>query len=296
MSAPVQTPGTAVAKREAAPLSFASPKEARHSLMRLGDVLAPLLPRGVGLEQFAASVYFQMKRTPQLAECSTDSLLEAIQKAARSGLELGATCYILPFKNRKRGTMEATYVADYKGTSQKMIASGKVRAVDARVVREGDTFEYEYGLDEKLVHLPVGGSTKPITHAYVILKLPHGERTFLVMDAGEIDAIRQSYSRQWKEGPLPAWYAKKVVINQIAKTIPDPRLLAHLHLTESLEAGEDTAALAAGAQIAIPATTDDDDEPQGDVQVYHGRPGRMVATEPYDDDAEQQRYAEEQGS
>jgi recombination protein RecT len=39
------------------------------------------------------------------------------------------------------------------------IQSGEVMKADARVVREGDEFEFEYGLDERLVHRPVGSWT-----------------------------------------------------------------------------------------------------------------------------------------
>jgi recombination protein RecT len=286
MTATVQTPGTAVAKREApAPLSFASPKDARHSLTRLGDVLAPLLPKGVSLDAFTASVYFWMKKTPALAKCSTDSVLEAFQKTAQSGLELGATCYVLPYGGK------ATFIADYKGIAQKMIASGVVRAVDARVVRAGDRFEYEYGLDEKLVHVVQGDETRAITHAYVVLKLARGEKTFLVMSVGEIDAIRTSKSQSWGKGECPAWYAKKTVVRQIAKTIPDPRLMAALRVVDAVDDDTDDDDTVAPV-VAIPATTEPDDAPM----VYHGRPGRMVATEPYDDEAAQQQYADEGGA
>lgn len=255
--------------RPSAALVFETPKDARRSLLQLGSVLAPLLPQGVSIQAFASSVYFYMLKQPTLAQCTTPSLLESFQKAAQSGLVLGETCHILPFGKT------ATFVSDWKGLAQKMIASGCVRAVDARVVRNGDRFEYENGLNERLSHVVQGDKNRPITHAYVILKLPRGEKTFLVMAADEIEAIRQTYSRSNKAGPLLDWYAKKTVVRQIAKTIPDPRLIAQMRMLEQVEEIEAEALPPRGAQVAIPAQVDDDDTP-----VVHGRPGQQFDTDP----------------
>jgi hypothetical protein len=40
------------------------------------------------------------------------------------------------------------------------------------------------------------------------------------MTAKEIDAIRLKLSKQWKEGALPEWYARKTVIRRASKYVP----------------------------------------------------------------------------
>jgi recombinational DNA repair protein RecT len=53
------------------------------------------------------------------------------------------------------------------------------------------------------------------------------------MNAADIEEIRQKYSKQWKNGPLPAWYAKKTVVRQVAKLVPrNPRLAKMLAVME----------------------------------------------------------------
>jgi recombination protein RecT len=142
---------------------------------------------------------------------------------------LGVTAHLLPF-----GT-EATPVADYKGLAELMIASGAVKNVETHVVYDGDEFTYQFGLDPKLVHVPASPRKKgaQITYAYCILHLPFARFAFDVMCAADIEEIRQKYSKQWKNGPLPAWYAKKTVVRQVAKLVPrNPRLAKMLSVLE----------------------------------------------------------------
>jgi recombinational DNA repair protein RecT len=100
-----------------------------------------------------------------------------------------------------------------------MIEAGALK-VEARVVREGDQFEYSYGIDSYLRHQPKPGSNAAITGAYAIIWLRGGVQQFEYMTAEEIDAIRKQHSKQWKSGPLPKWYARKTVIRQIVKYVP----------------------------------------------------------------------------
>jgi recombination protein RecT len=185
--------------------------------------LAPLLPEGLTLPQLEQIVYFESQKTPAILNCKPATIVSAVARALRSGLELGVTCYLVPFGDT------CTFIADYKGLAQLMVASRTVRAVEMEAVREGDDFEFELGLNARLRHVPVWSkdrSTKPITHAYVVLRLPNGAATFKVMGADEIDAIRKQHSKQWKSGPLVPWYACKTVLRQISKTMPKDKRLA----------------------------------------------------------------------
>jgi recombination protein RecT len=172
-------------------------------------------------------------------------------------LELGETCYLVPFKGR------CTFIADYKGLGQLMVAARAVRAIEMEAVREGDVFEYELGLDARLRHVPVWSANRkdlPVLAAYVILRLPNGQKTFKVMGAEEIDAIRQQYSHSWKSGPLPAWYACKTVLRQISKTMPKDERLARFYAALEADEEEDTVIAAEDVEHIEerPAHIDDD--------------------------------------
>lgn len=188
--------------------------------------LTPLLPEGVTLEKLEQIMYFEAQKTPALLQCSPASIVQAVQRALRSGLDIGTTCYLIPYGKT------CTFVADYKGLGQLMVAARAVRAVEMEAVREGDEFDFALGLDAHLRHVPKWSKdrkARPVIAAYVILRLPNGQSTFKAMSAEEIDAIRQEYSKQHKNGPLPGWYACKTVLKQIAKTMPTDERLARFY-------------------------------------------------------------------
>lgn len=189
------------------------------------------LPEGTDIKRVAASVMLAIAndKTKALGKCTPRSLVLGVARIQQWGLELGTTAHLIPF-----GT-EATPVADYKGLAELMIGSGAVKSVETHVVYRGDEFSYRFGLDPKIDHIPANPREKgaAITFAYCILHLPFGRFAFDVMNAADIDEIRQKFSKQWKSGPLPAWYAKKTVVRQVAKLVPkNPRLAKMLAIME----------------------------------------------------------------
>ena len=210
--------------------------------------LTPLLPDDLTIEKLQQIVFFESKKNPALLDCSPETIVSAVARALRSGLELGDTAYLIPYGKT------CTFVADYKGLAQLMIASRAVRAVEMEAVREKDEFSFELGLNAHLRHRPAAAGGK-ITHAYVILRLPGGMSTFKVMTAEDIEAIRLKHSKQWKSGPLPAWYATKTVLRQIAKTMPKDKRLAQFYAALELDEKEEFQAPVAEDR---PAHVDDD--------------------------------------
>jgi recombination protein RecT len=212
--------------------------------------LQPFLPKGErdedGMKRVAAGVHLNLKQNALLADCfkssfGRESVIEGVARILQWGLDLGVTAHLVPFRTKVKvdGKEEyhylATPIADYKGLAQLMIASGAVRAIDTHVVREGDDFDYELGLEARLVHRPNSKSTAPITHAYCILRMRGGIPMWQVMSAEEIDEIRLRHSKQWARNakgeviPLQGWYARKTVLRQVAKLVPkDARLASAL--------------------------------------------------------------------
>lgn len=229
--------------------------------------IEPFLPPGADARRVAASLMLAMRKddTGKLKLCTPESLITGVAKIAQWGLELGDGAYLLPFKNSeltrkaKTDVFEATPVRGYQALAEIAAACGY--PLEAKVVRQGDHFEYEFGLARKLSHRPIAKNTAPITHVWCIVHRPRNAEPFFdVMTADDVDTIRKKHSRQWKDGPLPAWYAKKTIIRQITKTLPkDPRLVAltsaldedarvELHAAqEEIAAAAETAQLAAGA-------------------------------------------------
>lgn len=232
---------TAVARTDEAPSPVAVLLQEHRS--RLED----LLPEGMRFSRLIAIVRTEVAKNPKILECSPVSIIESIARIQQWGLEIGVDAYLVPFKG------VCTPISDYKGLAKLMVNSRAVRAVQARAVFANEKFRYNYGLQEELEHHPIHDPKErgAIIGAYCILRLPGGNDVFEFMSLEDIEAIRQRYSKQWKDGPCPPWYAKKTVIRQVSKLVPkSPKFVSVLAVME------DEDKITEGADWTV-----DDDEP-----------------------------------
>lgn len=252
-----ESEGTAVAApREITtadlPALIASSKTARNTIL-------PFLPEGVSLDRVAASLRVALakdkaaweaacrkdrsKSGPSpLERCSPMSVFMSVAKITQWGLEVGETAHLVPFGD------ECTPVADYKGLAQLVIASGVVRHVETHCVYEKEPFRIRLGTSTEIEHHPIGNpkARGEMIGAYALFRLRGGVVHIKYMDIAEIDAIRQRYSKQWKGGPVPSWYAEKTPLRQGVKLLPkDPRLAKTLAAFDDIERAE--------LSLAVPA-------------------------------------------
>ncbi|MGG3737222.1 recombination protein RecT [Aeribacillus pallidus] len=184
------------------------------------------LPKHMDADRLIRIALTEMRQNPQLLSCEIKSLMGAIMQAAQLGLEPGLLghCYLIPFKNSKRGTTEVQFVIGYKGLIDLVRRSGEVETIKAEAVYENDEFEFEYGLDEKLRHKPVlFGDRGKLIGFYAYAKFKDGGHAFQVMSVEEINRIRDKHSKAKNFGPWKDEYeamAKKTVIRQLIKYLP----------------------------------------------------------------------------
>lgn len=112
-----------------------------------------------------------------------------------------------------------------KGMIELAHRSGEFKNIEARVVYENDTFEYEYGLEPKLVHRPaMKDRGKPIYY-YAVFTLVNGGFGFEVMSKEDIDIHKNKYSQAAGSKYSP-WntnfdeMAKKTVLKRVLKYAP----------------------------------------------------------------------------
>lgn len=156
-----------------------------------------VMPRHMSSErmfQMAVSAY---NHDPKLAKCDIASFLSCVMKCSVLGLEPSSVdglgrAYILPYYNGKKKRYEATFMLGYKGMIDLARRSGEIESISARAVYDGDEFEYEFGLDEKLRHVPTATERTPdkLTHAYCVAKFTNGGHYIDVMTRAELDAVR----------------------------------------------------------------------------------------------------------
>lgn len=178
------------------------------------------LPRHLTPDRMLRIAMTEARKTPKLLECTQASFLGAIIQASQVGLEPGGAlghCYLVPYKD------QVQLIVGYRGFLDLASRSEKVSSVIARAVYSGDEFEFEFGLDEALVHKPGDPSKRGnLTHVYCVVKLKDGGKMFDVMGKAEVDAIRNR-SKASGSGPWVTDYeamAKKTVVRRLFKFMP----------------------------------------------------------------------------
>lgn len=183
------------------------------------------LPRHMNADRMLRIAMTSISTTPKLLDCTPRSLLGAVIQCAQLGLEPGILghAYLIPFENRKAGTVEVQLIVGYKGLIQLARRSGEISTITAHEVRERDKFSYRYGLAPLLEHVPHDDDRGEITHFYAVMRLKDGGAQFEVMTKAEVDAHRDRYSRAAKQGPWVTDYVemgKKTTLRKVSKLGP----------------------------------------------------------------------------
>ena len=184
------------------------------------------LPSVITPERFTRMVLSALSTNPKLGACTPNSFLAAMMNAAQLGLEpntpLGQA-YLIPFKNK--GVLEVQFQIGYKGLIDLAYRSGEVEIVQAHVVYENDLFEFEYGLNPKLVHQPADENRGEPVKVYAVFKTKSGGYGFEVMSMADARAHAEKYSQAYRSGFSP-WQsnfeemAKKTVLKKVLKYAP----------------------------------------------------------------------------
>ncbi len=184
------------------------------------------LPSVITPERFTRIALSALNNTPALQKCTPMSFIAALLNAAQLGLEpntpLGQA-YLIPYKNK--GQVECQFQIGYKGLIDLAYRNGQMQTIQAQVVYENDLFEYEYGLEPKLVHKPAFEDRGEMKYFYGLFRTVNGGYGFSVMSRTEMDQYAKTYSKTYDSGYSP-WktsyeeMAKKTVIKQALKYAP----------------------------------------------------------------------------
>ena len=188
---------------------------------------ARALPKVMTPERFARIATTAVMQNPELSKCTPSSFIGALLNAAQLGLEpntpLGQA-YLIPFYNSKTRSKECQFQVGYKGLIDLAHRSGELKSIEAHVVYENDEFDFEFGLEPKLKHIPTKEADKgEITWVYAIYHLVNGGYGFEVMSAADVNAHRNKFSQAANS---PAWknnweeMAKKTVVKKALKYAP----------------------------------------------------------------------------
>lgn len=186
------------------------------------EQIAAVCPPNISPDRVIRMALLAAHKNPAIVRSTPASVIASVIQIAAWGLEIGRTAHLVPYFSKKEGVYICQAMPDFKGLVQMMVQSGEVMKVDGRVVREGDEFDVEYGLDERLVHRPLPANDGEVIAAYAVLAMPNGDKKFDVMWRKEIEKVR-AVSRSKDDGPWVQWFdqqAIKTVLKRISKQVP----------------------------------------------------------------------------
>lgn len=202
-----------------------SPAQTIHEyLKKMGPEIARALPKHMDADRLARVAMTVIRTNPQLLNCNVQSLIGAVMQCAQLGLEPGLLghAYLVPFRNTKQNTMDVQFIIGYRGMIDLARRSGNIQSIYSHAVYENDTFEYEYGLEPKLVHKPAMKDRGQIIGFYAVAHFKDGGYQFEFMPIEEIEK-RRKRSKAANNGPWVTDFeemGKKTVIRHIFKYLP----------------------------------------------------------------------------
>jgi recombination protein RecT len=142
--------------------------------------------------------------------------------------------------------------------------SKEIRSIQARVVFEGDIFEYEYGIEDSLRHIPNAKGPygeRTLSHAYAIVKYIRGGHDFLVLDSEEVAFYRaksrassESYS-PWQQFPAGMW--RKTAVRRLSSEMPlTPEASNEFARDEARDMGTDLGETLPALEDSVDANTE----------------------------------------
>lgn len=222
----------------------------RDLLQRSKSQIAAALPRHMTADRLMRVAMTAIQRNPKLLDCDQTSLIGAIIQSAQLGLEVDGIlghAYLIPFKGKVQ------FMPGYKGLIDLARRSGQCISISAHVVYENDSFDFCYGIEERLSHRPALTGRGKAVCVYAIAKLKDGAYAFEVMGIEEVNAIRdgsENYKGAKRNGYTSTWdtnydeMVRKTAIRRLAKFLPlSPEFQRASALDEMVDAGIPTAAV-----------------------------------------------------
>lgn len=219
---------TAIQRSAGTQIAQAGGKKTMQDLIKIMQPeIKKALPSALTPERFTRMVLSALSSNPKLGACTPQSFLGAMMTAAQLGLEpntpLGQA-YLIPYRNH--GTDEVQFQIGYKGLLDLAYRSGQVSTVQAHTVYENDDFDYQYGLEPMLKHVPAKSNRGAATHYYAVVKMKDGGYCFSVMSREDMEAHARKYSQSYRNGYSSPWtssfdeMAKKTVLKRTLKYAP----------------------------------------------------------------------------
>lgn len=202
----------------------------RHELDRYDKITTALLPSGVTLERFKATIANAIRKTPALLGCEPATVVGAALRAAQAGLEPNDgrnLCHLVPYGK------ECTFQLGYGGVIELLRRAVPGVNVSGRAVHPNDEFDIDYATNTithrpHLVANPGAGRGGEAYCWYVRVLSPDGSPYVHCLDREGVEYHRK-FSKQpnggmWKDSYDAA--ALKSVVLDMRRWLPQSVELA----------------------------------------------------------------------
>lgn len=201
------------------------------------------LPKAIKPERFQSMVLTAVNTNQKLMACDPLSVVASALQSAQLGLEpntpLGQA-YLIPYEERKmvNGVWQTVrtvcnFQIGYRGLITLAFNSGELQSLDAQEVYANDDFDFNYGLNMTLKHIPATHNRKQPgekpTHYYAVYKLKNGGQGMAVMTYEDVLEHAKKFSKTYNKktgkfsGPWADNFdamAKKTVLLKLMKYMP----------------------------------------------------------------------------
>jgi len=236
-------------------------------ISRRDELSAALEGSGISADRFIRAAVTAAQTTPELAECSFNSLWIALLKACRDGLlPDGVQGAIVAFKKN------AQWIPMYRGMISRFERSGQYKWIHAGFHRQRDTWRIwidEHG--QHFLHEPSsGGEDAKVIETYACATTLNGGFFISVVTEADMARIRASSRAQRDDSPWNKWpeqMMQKTALKRLCKILPMPAPIEEMMQRDDENGGGDGELEAAptppprrprGAQAALEQFASDD--------------------------------------
>ena len=222
----------ALKKNEAGGGAVAPQNTLRSQIEKMIPELHRAMPQiGITAERMARTALTALNANPKLYECDGKSFLASLVQSATLGLlpntPLGHA-YLIPYGK------QVQFQVGYLGILELAYRTGEYLQIYAKEVYENDKFEFSFGLDPKLEHIPAREKKGEPIYYYAVYKLKSGGYSFEVMSKEDViehskqysQAVQKGYSSPWKTDFVAM--AKKTVLKKLLKYAPKSTEIAKI--------------------------------------------------------------------
>lgn len=205
-------------------------------LRRQIDQISSALPKFLSPDRLVRIIVTALRTTPKLAQCDPNSFLASVMLSAQLGLEVNTPMgqsYLIPYFDNKRNMMICNFQIGYRGVLELAYRSGEYQSLTAMAVYPEDKFEFAFGLEPVLKHIPANNrkaDSEP-SYYYAIYRLKNGGYNFSVWSRADVMNHAKKYSKSFNEktksfASSSSWatafdsMAKKTVLIDLLKYAP----------------------------------------------------------------------------